>query len=517
MNKLTNVGALIVLAMTCQVTVAQTDGTKPNVVLIYGDDVGYGDVGVYGSEKILTPNIDRLAKDGLVFSDGHSTAPTCSPSRYAMLTGCYGFRQGLGILSFNAPLSIAVDRFTLPRVFKQAGYATAIIGKWHLGLGNADPSSDRPRSTADWNGEVKPGPLEVGFDYSFLLPNTNDRVPCVYLRNHRVVNLDPKDPLWVQGFPAPRDPRSTTYPDGRKNPEAMTYYRNSRGHNHSVINGIGRGGSMAGGKSALWDDETMADTFLEEAQEYIAANKDKPFFLFFSSQDIHCPRAPHKRFQGKTDLGYRGDAMVALDWVAGQLMDTLEEHGLAENTIVIFSSDNGPVYDDGYNDGTTVRPTSGEVDGGHDASGPYRGGKYQLYEGGTRVPFIIRWPGKIQPGTSEALVSQVDFLASFAALLNVDVPKDQATDSRNMMSAFLGKDRQGRPHLIEEGYWKLALRKGAWKYIALDEKHKKKAELYNLDEDISEQDDLLDRHPEVAAEMARLLQSLVEGGTLERK
>ena len=196
---------------------------------------------------------------------------------------------------------------------------------------------------------------------------------------------------------------------------------------------------MAGGKSALWDDETMADTFLEEAQEYIAANKDKPFFLFFSSQDIHVPRAPHPRFQGKTDLGSRGDAMVALDWVAGQLMDTLEEHGLAENTIVIFSSDNGPVYDDGYNDGTTVRPTSGEVDGGHDASGPYRGGKYQLYEGGTRVPFIIRWPGKIQPGTSEALVSQVDFLASFAALPMMSEPP-MLSEPRFEFSA--GSDRK---------------------------------------------------------------------------
>ena len=168
---------------------------------------------------------------------------------------------------------------------------------------------------------------------------------------------------------------------------------------------------MSGGKKALWKDETMADVLVKKAGEFIKENKDEPYFLYLSSQDIHVPRVPHKRFRGKTDLGYRGDAMVQLDWTVGQVMKILDKQGLAENTILIFSSDNGPVYDDGYDDGTKVHTSTEEVDQGHDGSGEYRGGKYQIYEGGTRVPMIIRWPEKIQPGSSDALFSQVDFLA----------------------------------------------------------------------------------------------------------
>ncbi|MDP4644252.1 MAG: sulfatase-like hydrolase/transferase, partial [Opitutales bacterium] len=344
--------------------------TKPNVVIIYGDDVGYGDVGAYGSKLIPTPNIDRLAEGGLRFTDGHCSAATCTPSRYSLLTGVHGFRDGVSILAPNAPLSISTEILTLPKLFKQAGYTTGVVGKWHLGIG----AKGEP---VDWNGDVKPGPLEIGFDSSFLLPSTNDRVPCVYLDGHRVLNLDPSDPLYV-GANKPVDREgSTRYPDARKNKKSMTYYQSTHGHNNSVINGIGRIGYMAGGKSALWDDETMADVFVKEAKEFIAANKDEPFFLYFASQDIHVPRAPNPRFQGATNLGYRGDAMVQFDWTTGEIMKALEEHGLTENTIVIFSSDNGPVYDDGYADGTKVKKSTEEVDRGHDGSGVYRGGKYQ--------------------------------------------------------------------------------------------------------------------------------------------
>ena len=493
--RICGISVIAITALTLMATLG-ISAEMPNVVIIYGDDVGYADVGAYGSKLIPTPNIDRLAAEGLLFTDGHSSAATCTPSRFSMLTGIHGFRHRVSILAPNAPMKIKPDMFTLPQLFKKAGYNTAVVGKWHLGLGTRGN---------DWNGEIKPGPLEIGFDYSFLLPYTNDRVPCVYLENHRVVNLDPKDPLFVGK--KPEGVECTEYPDGRKTPEAMTYYPSSHNHNHSVINGIGRIGLQWGGKSALWDDETMADVFVEQAKKYLTAqSKDTPFFLYFSSQDIHVPRTPHPRFQGKTDLGYRGDAMVQLDWSTGQIMKTLDELGLKDNTIIIFSSDNGPVYDDGYQDGTVVRKFGQEVDQGHDASGPYRGGKYQVYEGGTRVPLIVRWPSKIKPGKSDALVSQIDLIASFAALLDIELEVSQAIDSRNCFEALLGKDEVGQPYIIEEAHG-IGLRRGPWKYI---HGGKSDGELYNLDTDIAEQNDVAKENEKLATEMQGQLIRLIE-------
>lgn len=472
-----------------------TAADRPNVVFIYGDDVGYGDVGAYGSKLIPTPNIDKLASEGIMFTDGHCSAATCTPSRFSLLTGVHGFRHGVSVLPPDAPLTISTEALTLPKMFKKVGYNTAVIGKWHLGIGQKGKK-------VDWNADVKPGPLEVGFDYSFLLPSTNDRVPCVYVKNHRVVNLDPKDPLYVTK--KPDNFSGTEYPDGRKNPEAMTYYKSTHGHNNSVINGIGRIGYMWGGKSALWNDEEMSDVFVKEAKEYIAKQKDsgEPFFLYFASQDIHVPRAPHPRFQGKTKLGFRGDAMVQFDWTTGEIMKALEEAGLRENTIIVFSSDNGPVYDDGYDDGTTVHTSTKEVDNGHDGSGIYRGGKYQIYEGGTRVPFIISWPAKIKPGESKATVNQIDFLASFAHLVGVELGENDGFDSRNMLPAFMGQDPKGLPFMLEEARG-LALREGDWKYI-----EGKKPELYDLSKDPSEQNNIIKAHQERAEKMAAKIKAI---------
>ncbi|MDQ8181588.1 arylsulfatase [Pelagicoccus sp. SDUM812005] len=487
------------------------ESVPPNVVIIYGDDVGYGDVGAYGSELIPTPHIDQLAAEGLRFTDGHCSAATCTPSRYSLLTGIHGFRDGVSILPPNAPLSISTEILTLPKLFQQAGYETGVVGKWHLGIGQAE-------TPTDWNGAVKPGPLEIGFVSSFLLPSTNDRVPCVYLDGHYVVGLDPKDPLFVGRTPEEVNrPGSTVYPDGRQDRSAMTYYPSTHGHNNSVINGIGRIGYMAGGKSALWDDETMADRFVDEAKAFIARNKSRPFFLYFASQDIHVPRAPHPRFQGATTLGKRGDAMVQFDWSTGAIMEALEEHGLADNTIVIFSSDNGPVYDDGYEDGTSVFTSAEEADGGHDGSGIFRGGKYQIYEGGTRVPFIIRWPARIKPGVSDALVNQIDFLTSFSRLLKQDLPAGEARDSRDTLDAFLGEDSVGLPYMVEEaGPWRRALREGDWKYIAAGKAHPRRgapahATLYNLKSDPGEENNLIEEYPEKAASMEKRLKELLEG------
>ncbi|MDF7823922.1 arylsulfatase [Pontiellaceae bacterium B12227] len=482
---------------------------KPNVVIIYGDDVGFGDVGAYGSKLIPTPHIDRLAREGLRFTDGHCSAATCTPSRFSLLTGVHGFRAGARVLPPDAPLIIPTDGLTLPKLFKKAGYQTGVIGKWHLGIGDGE-------KPVDWNGVVKPGPLEIGFDSSFLLPSTNDRVPCVYVDDHHVVNLDSKDPLFVGKSKKAVDRLgSTAYPDGRKNREAMTYYQSTHGHNDSVINGIGRMGYMAGGKSALWDDETIADTFVDKAKAYISKHRNEPFFLYFASQDIHVPRAPHPRFQGSTELGYRGDAMVQFDWVTGQIMQALEENGIADNTIVVFSSDNGPVYDDGYDDGTTVMCSNEELDRGHDGSGVWRGGKYQIYEGGTRVPFIVRWPDQVKPGTSDALVNQIDLLGSFAELLKVPLQNGEARDSRNALSAFMGKDPVGQEYMIEESFG-LALRHGEWKYIAAAKptwppnRPPIKPALYNLKDDPGEGMNLIQEHPERAQKMADKLAELVQ-------
>jgi arylsulfatase A len=499
---------LALLTLPFVQTPTQSESARPNVVLIYGDDVGWGDLGAYGSELIPTPNLDRLCAQGLRFTDAHCSAATCTPSRFALLTGVHGFRSGVRVLAPDAPLTIDPDAFTLADLFQRAGYATAVVGKWHLGLGSVG-------ERVDWNADVGPGPLDLGFEYSFLLPSTNDRVPCVYLDGRRVLGLDPSDPLFVGT--KPDGVECTVYPDGRATPEAMTYYRKSHGHDNSVINGIGRIGTQFGGSHALWDDETMADEFVARASRWVRAReRDQPFFLYFSSQDIHVPRTPHPRFRGRTVLGHRGDAMVALDWAVGELLTVLEREGVAQDTLVIFTSDNGPVYDDGYMDGTVVRTSTAEVDQGHDGSGPWRGGKYQIYEGGTRVPFVVRWPGRVEPGVSDALVTQTDLLASFAALFDVPLPEGQARDSRDQLPALLGDDPLGAPFIVEEA-GRLALRRGPWKYVAPRAgvaSGYDGAELYDLATDPRETVNLIARRPVMAGELRALLARIVasEGG-----
>ena len=490
---------------------------KPNVVIIYGDDVGYGDLGCYGAKKIPTPNLDQMAAEGLRFTDAHCAAATCTPSRYSLLTGVMAFRKkGTGILPGDAKMAIDPDQFTMADTFQAAGYTTGVIGKWHLGLGDGV-------TPIDWNQEIKPGPLEIGFDYCFMLPATNDRVPCVYLENHRIVNLDPEDPITVSyGKKIPAEVPGTTYPDGREDPEAMTYYKNTHGHNMTVINGVGRIGMMKGGESALWNDEEMADTLVGKASAFIEKHKSEPFFLYFSSQDIHVPRTPHPRFRGKSDLSYRGDAMVQLDWTTGAILEALKKSGVDENTLVIFSSDNGPVYDDGYDDGTTVKTSTKEVDRGHDGSGPYRGGKYQLYEGGTRVPLIVRWPAGVEPGVSDALVTQVDLLKSFANHLQVEVPAGQAIDSRDYLEAFVGNDGDGAEMILEQAKV-VAVRKGPWKYFEgwggqmfrQPKNLKKKPKLFNVEDDQMEAKNLAKEQPAIAKEMSELLKRAQKKGLME--
>jgi len=420
--------------------------TKPNIVLIYGDDIGYGDFSCYGATAVKTPNVDRLAVGGLRFTSAYASSATCTPSRFSLLTGEYAWRQkGTGILAGDAGLIIKPGRQTLAGVLHRAGYKTAVVGKWHLGLGtDADP--------VNWNGAIKPGPLEVGFDYSFIMAATGDRVPCVYIENRNVVGLDLSDPIEVDyQKPFPGEPT------GVKDRATLTMNW-SHGHNAAVVNGIGRIGHMKGGKSARWRDEEMATEFTKKAVAFIEREKERPFFLYFATHGIHVPRVPNREFVGKTTMGARGDALVEFDWSVGQIVATLERLNLRDNTLIIISSDNGPVLDDGYQDGAVAKL------GAHKPAGPWRGGKYSLFEGGTRMPFIAYWPGKIKPGVTDALVSQVDLLASCAALTGQKFNRTESPDSQNILPALLGESAQGR-ELVVEHAGGLALRQGNWKFI----------------------------------------------------
>ena len=254
----------------------------------------------YGATQIQTPNIDRVAREGLRFTDGHSPSATCTPSRYAMLTGEYAWRKkGTGVLPGDAALIIESGRTTMASVLNRAGYRTGVVGKWHLGLGTSRP---------DWNGDVKPGPLELGFDYCFLMPATGDRVPCVYVENHRVVGLDRHDPIQVSFGQKIGDE-----PTGKEHPELLKVHP-SHGHDMTIVNGISRIGFMAGGKSARWVDEDMADIYVAKARAFVeqqvATRHDQLFFLYLATHDIHVPRVPHSRFAGQSGLGPRGDVIL---------------------------------------------------------------------------------------------------------------------------------------------------------------------------------------------------------------
>jgi arylsulfatase A-like enzyme len=498
---------MLLLALAGTGAAAQQQA-RPNIVIIISDDVGYGDVGCYGATQVKTPNIDRLAAQGLRFTDAHSTSATCTPSRYSLLTGEYAFRRkGTGILPGNAALIIEPGRTTLPSLLKQAGYATGCVGKWHLGLG---------RGNVDWNGEITPGPLEIGFDYSFIIPATGDRVPCVFVENHRVVGADPADPILVSyGTPVGNEPT------GAKNPELLRL-KASAGHDNTIVNGIGRIGYMSGGKAARWTDEDIADVLTRKATAYIEKNKERPFCLYFATHDIHVPRVPHARFAGSSRCGVRGDVLQQLDGSVGEVLTALGRLQLEKNTLVLFTSDNGPVVDDGYADGSVDHLN------GHAPAGPFRGGKYSIYEGGTRLPLIASWPGRITPGVSEALICQVDFLATFAALAGMEVPAEAGPDSLNMLGALLGGAREtGRDHLIEHAGG-LALRKGPWKFIPLSPKPAVKqvepgdklpalpdpvgGQLFNLAEDVGERTNVAGQHPERVKELSELLDRIRKSG-----
>ena len=479
--------------------------TKPNVVIIYADDLGYGDLSCYGAEEIQTPNIDRLAEEGVRFQNAYSTSAVCTPARYSLLTGQYPFRNpDTFILTGDARCIIDRDTMTLPRVFSQAGYRTGVVGKWHLGLGDG---------RIDWNGEISHTPNDAGFDYSFIFPGTADRVPCVYVKNRQVQGLEESDP--IQGSYEPDCPFEDidTY---EKNPEKLRM-RSSHGHNMSIVNGVGRIGYMRGGQKAVWRDEDLAEDFLQESKGFIDSCKEQPFFLLYTVHQPHVPRVPNERFCGATGLGPRGDVIAELDWCVGELISHLEQKGILENTLILLSSDNGPVLDDGYEDQAV------EKNGAHRPTGPLRGGKYSKFDGGARIPFLAYWKGKIRPQVSDALLSQCDLASSFAAMLEVPVQDGDFPDSENHLDALLGFSQQGRREVLYESLSKAkVLRRGKWEYLepsdgplvntytGIELGNSPKGQLYNMMYDVGQREDVAERYPETAEAMAERIREILE-------
>ncbi|MDQ0964876.1 arylsulfatase A-like enzyme [Flavobacterium sp. W4I14] len=471
---------ICMMAILC----ASAQQRKPNIIIIYADDLGYGDLSCYGADKINTPNIDALAEKGLRFTNAHASSSTCTPSRFSMLTGKYAWRQkGTGIADGDAPLIIPKEILTLPAMLKNAGYRTAVVGKWHLGLGG--------KSGPDWNSELKPGPLEIGFDYSFIIPATADRVPCVFVENHRVVGWHVQDPIEVNYHH-----KIGNDPTGYENPEKVKIKADDQ-HNKTIIDSISRIGYMSGGKKARWLDGDIAQTLENKAMNFIDLNSNRPFFLYLATHDIHVPRSPNSRFLGKSKMGLRGDAILQLDWIVGELIAHLKAKGLFENTMIIFSSDNGPVLADGYQDEAVLKSV------GHHPAGQFRGGKYSPFEGGTRIPFIVHWQGHVRPDSSSLLISQVDLFASLAKLTGQKLGKGDAQDSYNLLGTLLGNARLQRKDLVEHAMNNsLSLIYKNWKYVE-DGK-----ELYDLSTDPSESKNLATAQPEMQLKMVARLEKI---------
>lgn len=433
MNKISKLGTVLILAASicCYTTSIAQQQEKTNIVIIFADDLGYGDLGCYGATKLKTPNIDRLAGEGRIFSDAHAASAVCTPSRYALLTGQYPFRanEGKGIwgpLRRDHKLIIDTNQLTLGKVMKKQGYATACIGKWHLGFGDKTPTN--------WNAKLNPGPLQLGFDYYFGVPLVNSGPPFVYVENEQVVGLDPDDPIIFGGKPVSATP---IYPDKSPNPFS--------------------GGTKA---HAIYKDEETGTLLAGKAAKWIKDQKDKPFFLYLATTNIHHPFSAHPRFQGTSESGRYGDFVHELDWMVGEVMNALEEADIADNTLIIFTSDNGGMLNQGGQEAWQM---------GHKMNGELLGFKFDVWEGGQRVPFIARWPGKIQPNSkSNQIISTIDLLATMASINDYQLSDTKGIDSFDMLPALIGAPKkQIREPLVLAPFKSknLALRMGKWMYI----------------------------------------------------
>jgi len=475
---------------------------RPNVLVILADDLGYGDLSCYGATKVRTPNIDRLAKEGIRFTDAHSPASVCTPTRYNLLTGRYAWRTwaSSSCVWSNDPLLIDPDRFTLPDLFKGQGYRTACIGKWHLGFGEPGMPGWDDVLGPDYNRELRPGPCEVGFDFFWGIPHVG-QLPHIIIENHRVLGLTPDDPMRM-------------LPDKRPGFEKNYLERPRLG----LATALG----VEGGRGARYEHEELAIMMTERAVNWISEQSaDQPFFLYFAHRNIHGPIRPNKRFRGRSSIGVYGDFLLELDWSVGELLGALDAKGLADNTLIMFASDNGAIQT--YREvikSATIR--------GHKINGPLRGQKTDVYEGGTRIPLIARWPGRIRAGTqSGALVALTDLLATFADFFGVDLPADAGEDSFSFLGALLDKrPRQAvRKAIVNDSFWNTyAIRRGDWKLVlsqtsggvASDkipyDTSKPPGQLYHLGRDISESVNEYNNHPEIVVMLKKLLKTYQKSG-----
>ncbi len=475
---------------------------KPNVVIILADDLGYGDLSCQGATKVHTPNIDRLAAEGRRFTDAHSPASVCTPTRYNLLTGRYAWRtwNSSGTVWANDPMLIDPDRFTLADLMKRQGYRTACLGKWHLGFGSPDMPGWDDVLGPDYNAPLRPGPLDVGFDYFWGFPHVG-QLPHVIIENDRVLGLEPDDPIRM-------------LPDKRPGFE-RNYLERPR-------LGLAAALGVSGGKAARYEHQQLAVMLTQRAVRWIREQSShQPFFLYFAHRNIHGPLRPNARFRGKSEIGVYGDFLLELDWSVGEVLGALDEQGLADNTLVLFTSDNGAIQ--------TYREIvdSAEVQG-HRINGPLRGQKTDAYEGGCRVPLLARWPGKISPGTeSEALVALTDLLATFADYFDVTLSENAGEDSFSFLGAMLGhKPRQVvREALVTDSYRAvMAIRRGDWKLILAQhgggvatedlpvDPEIPAGQLYHLGRDIGESTNLYERHPNRVRELTELLRTYRETG-----
>ncbi len=467
----------------------------PNVVFILADDLGYGDLSCYGATLVKTPNIDRLAHEGRKFTDAHSPASVCTPTRYNLLTGRYAWRTWVqsSCLWSNDPLLIEEDRFTLADLFKQQGYRTACIGKWHLGFGKPGTPGWDDVLGPDYNGPVRPGPLECGFDYFWGIPHVG-QLPHVIFENHRILGLTPDDPIHIT-------------PDTRPGYE--------KDYLHRPRNGTTSRLGIEGGKSARYKHENLADRLTQRAVAWLREQSaDQPFFLYLPHRNIHGPLVPHPRFRGKSDIGVYGDFLAELDWSVGEVLKTLDEKQLTDNTLVVFASDNGGIVKYQPIDHASIK--------GHNVNGVLRGQKTDVYEGGVRVPLIARWPGKIPAGsTNDSLIALTDVLATFADYFETDLPKDAGEDSFSFLGALLNQPARQvtRNAIVNDSYRGVfAIRRGDWKLILGQhgggvakepiphDPAKPPGQLFHLGRDVGEAVNEYDQHPEIVVELTGLLE-----------
>lgn len=475
------VAASIAALATASVLAAAAPAT-PNVVLILADDLGWGSVGCYGADPglVKTPAIDRLAREGRRFTDACTPSSVCSPTRYALLTGRYCWRSPLkhGVLSTADKLWIEPGRLTIASLLKQRGYRAAAIGKWHLGYG-----AERP---VDFTRPLSPGPLDIGFDFHFGLPSNHGDVTGVYVLNDRVDGL-----------------RS-----GNLKPAGACYYG---------------GKPFLGLDAPQRKDEDVMEVLTDKAIDWIGQGASgKPFFLYFAPVAVHEPVTPSAATKGRSKAGPYGDWIHELDRSVGRILTAIDKNGLAADTLVLFTSDNG-----GENKRTRSDEQVAAIKAGLRMNGPWRAGKHSIYEGGFRVPYIVRWPGKVPAATvCDETISLVDTLATLAAVVDAPLPPPAkaAEDSHNLLPAWLGAKTGGplHPSVIEhnsEGVF--AVRSGPWKWIegkasATNSPKGRLAEchpqLYQLQDDPAETRNLIDKHPEVARRLAAVLDQARERG-----